>query len=57
MTPRQRRYIAALWLVVALAMGAALSSGWVAMAFAVGSAVALVAAGWRRLRQCWRDGV
>ena len=57
MTPRQRRYMGALWLSVALAMGATLTAGWVALAFGVGSVAVLVAAGWRRLRQCWREGI
>ena len=57
MTPRQRRYLGALWLSVALAMGAVLTAGWVALAFGVGSVAVLVAAGWRRLRQCWREGI
>ena len=51
MTPHQRRYMGALWLVVVLAMGAALSSGWIALAFGVGSVAVLVAAGRRRLRR------
>jgi hypothetical protein len=57
MTPRQRRYMGALWLSVALAMGATLTAGWVALAFGAGSVVVLAAAGRRRLRQCWRDGI
>ena len=57
MTPRQRRYLGALWLSVALAMGAVLTAGWVALAFGVGSVAVLVAAGWRRLRQCCRAGI
>ena len=57
MTPRQRRYLGALWLSVALAIAAVLTAGWVALAFGVGSVVVLVAAGWRRLRQCWREGI
>ena len=57
MTPRQRRYLGALWLSVALAMGAALTAGWVALAFGAGSVAVLAAAGWRRLRQCWREGI
>ena len=57
MTPRQRRYMGALWLSVALAMGATLTAGWVALAFGVCSVAILVAAGWRRLRQCWREGI
>ena len=57
MTPRQRRYMGALWLVVVLAIGAALSSGWVALAFGAGSVAVLVAAGRRRLRRCWREGI
>lgn len=57
MTPRQRRYMGTLWLSVALAIAAALTAGWVALAFGVGSVVVLVAAGRRRLRQCWREGI
>ena len=57
MTPHQRRYMGALWLIVALAMGAALSSGWVALAFGAGSVVVLVAAVRRRLKRCWREGL
>ena len=57
MTPRQRRYMGALWLSVALAIAAALTAGWLALAFGVGSVAVLVAAGWRRLRQCWREGI
>ena len=57
MTPRQRRYMGALWFVVAMAIGTALSSGWIALAFAASAVVALVAAGRRRLRQCWREGI
>jgi len=57
MTPRQRRYLGALWLSVALAIAAVLTAGWVALAFGAGSVAVLVAAGWRRLRQCWREGV
>lgn len=57
MTPRQRRYMGALWLSVALAIAAALTAGWVALAFDVGSVAVLVVAGRRRLRQCWRDGI
>lgn len=57
MTRRQRRYIAAIWLVVALAMGAALTAGWISLAFGVGSVAVLAAAGWRRLRQTWREGI
>lgn len=49
MTPHQRRYMGALWLVVVLAIGAALSSGWVALAFGAGSVVVLAAAGRRRM--------
>ena len=43
MTPRQRRYMGALCVSTALAMCAALTAGWVALAFGVGSAVILVA--------------
>ena len=57
MTPRQRRYMGALTVATFLAMGAALTAGWVALAFGVGSVVVLVAAGRRRLRQCWREGI
>ena len=57
MTPRQRRYMGALWLVVVLAIGAALSSGWVALALCGASLAVLVAAGRRRLRRCWREGI
>lgn len=57
MTPRQRRYMGALYVSTALAMGAALTAGWVALAFGVGSVAVLVAAGRRRLRQCWREGI
>ena len=57
MTPRQRRYMGALWLVVVLAIGAALSSGWVALAFCGASLAVLVAALRRRLRRCWREGI
>lgn len=57
MTPRQRRYLGALWLSVVLAIAAVLTAGWVALAFGVGSVAVLVAAGWRRLRQCWREGI
>jgi len=57
MTPRQRRYLGALWLSVALAMGFFLTAGWVALAFGVGSVAILAAAGRRRLRQCWREGI
>ena len=57
MTPRQRRYMGALRLSVELAIAAALTAGWVALAFGVGSVAVLVAAGRRRLRQCWREGI
>jgi len=57
MTPRQRRYMGALCVSTALAMCAALTAGWVALAFGVGSVVVLVAAGRRRLRRCWREGI
>ena len=57
MTPRQRRYMGALWLSVFLAMCAALTAGWVALAFGVGSVAVLAAAGRRRLRRCWREGI
>jgi heme exporter protein D len=57
MTLRQRRYMGALTVSTFLAMGAALTAGWVALAFGVGSVAVLVAAGWRRLRQCWREGI
>ena len=57
MTPRQRRYLGALWLSVALAMGFFLTAGWVALAFGVGSVAVLAVAGWRRLRRCWREGI
>ena len=57
MTPRQRRYMGALTVSTFLAMGAALTAGWVALAFAVGSVAVLAAAGRRRLRQCWREGI
>jgi len=57
MTPHQRRYVGALWLVVVLAIGAALSSGWVALAFCGASLAVLVAALRRRLRRCWREGI
>lgn len=50
MTPRQRRYLGALWLSVALAISAALTAGWVALAFSAGSVAVLVAAGRRGLR-------
>ena len=56
-TPRQRRYMGALCASTALAMCAALTAGWVALAFGVGSVVVLAAAGRRRLRQCQREGV
>ncbi len=51
MTPHQRRYMGALWLVVVLAICAALSSGVAALAFAAGSAAVLASAGFRRLRR------
>lgn len=57
MTPRQRRYMGALYVSTALATCAALTVGWLALAFGVGSVVVLAAAGWRRLRQCWREGI
>ena len=57
MTPRQHRYLGALWLSVALATAAALTAGWIALAFGVGSVAVLVAAGRRRIRQCWREGI
>ena len=57
MTPRQRRYMGVLTVATFLAMGAALTAGWVALAFFWASLAVLVAAGWRRLRQCWREGV
>ena len=57
MTPRQRLYMGALYVSTALAMCAALTAGWVALAFGVGSAAVLVAAGRRRLRRCWREGI
>ena len=52
MTPCQRRYMGALTVATFLAMGAALTAGWVALAFGVGSMVVLTAAGRRKLRQC-----
>ena len=57
MTPRQRRYMGALRLSAALAIAAALTADWVALAFGVGSVAILVAAGRRRIRQCWREGI
>ena len=57
MTSRQRLYMGALWLSVVLAVAAALTAGWAALAFGVGSVVVLAAAGRRRLRQCWREGI
>lgn len=57
MTPRQRRYMGALYVSTALAMCAALTAGWVALAFGAGSVAVLAAAGRRRLRQCWREGI
>lgn len=57
MTPRQRRYMGALTVATFLAMGAALTAGWVSMAFAAGHLTILVVAGWRRLRQTWREGI
>lgn len=57
MTPRQRRYMGALTVSAFLAMGFFLTAEWVALAFGVGSVVVLVAAGRRRLRQCWREGI
>ena len=57
MTPHQRRYMGALWLVVVLAMVAALSSGWVALALCGASLAVLVVALRRRLRRCWREGI
>ena len=57
MTLRQRRYMGALYVSTALAMCAALTAGWVSLAFAAGHLTILVVAGWRRLRQTWREGV
>ena len=57
MTPRQRRYMGALCVSTALAMCAALTAGWVSLAFAAGHLTILVVAGWRRLRQTWREGI
>ena len=57
MTPRQRRYMGALTISAFLAMGFFLTAGWVALAFGVGSVAVLAAAGRRRLRQCWREGI
>jgi len=47
----------ALTVATFLAMGAALTAGWVSMAFAAGHLTILVVAGWRRLRQTWREGI
>lgn len=57
MTTRQRRYMGALTAATFLAMCAALTAGWVALAFGVGSVAVLVVTGWRRMRQCWREGI
>ncbi|OQB94323.1 MAG: hypothetical protein BWX86_01514 [Verrucomicrobia bacterium ADurb.Bin122] len=57
MTPRQRRYMGALTVSTFLAMGAALTAGWLALAFGAGSAVLLARLAWRRVRTCWREGI